>query len=303
MWAGAVDRMNSHENDQIGVDEGDSSTEPSREKLSLRLFVLSVRRDIAGLIDAMIEVDIGVQLLTRAFVEQVQRCDEETRVVFESTTFDSAKVRDAALALRLLEAGLTDDLGHSQLSRVRAAQRWIEDPRTRPLCDRREDPALAFSSAHREPGERSVLAGLQRESRRHLEFIANRLGVPTGRASGGPVNGERRMSRHELERRIAGVLGNLGMLRILVATLPEDARRLLRALVLGELSAAQRAELSVAARREKRLELSVAPGPAQLLSECGLVFAGRGELWIPDDLQESVQRAVLLGEPKPRFLV
>lgn len=295
--------MNARENDQTGGDDGDSLTDPSREKASLRLFVLSVRRDIAGLIDAMIEVDIGVQLLTRAFVQQMQRCDEETRVVFQHAMFDSRRVRDAALLLRELEARLTDQLGHSKLSRVRAAQRWIEDPRTRPLCDRRDDAALAPSSAPREPGERSVLAGLQRESRRHLEFIGNRLGVPTGRASGGSVNGERRMSRHELEQRIAGVLGNLGMLRILVATLPEDARRLLRALVLGEVSAAQRAELSVAARCEKHLELSVAPGPAQLLSECGLVFAGRGELWIPDDLQESVQRAVLLGEPKPRFLV
>ena len=70
-----------------------------------------------------------------------------------------------------------------------------------------------------------------------------------------------------------------------MATLAEDAHRLLRALVLDEVTSRLRAHLRNDARTGHLAGPGVLVSPIKSLCCCGLVFADRSGLWIPADLE------------------
>ena len=151
---------------------------------------------------------------------------------------------------------------------------------------------------------RSLSAALERLSHRRLHAVMERLGVSGGPSPTGAFDeGWSRAWRRRSECSVARKLRDEGLLRILVATLNDDARRLLRAIALKELAPSLRERLSLTAYAARSMGGPQVESPIQSLCECGIVFAERGELWIPHDLYGSILRILTSEGPKPRFLV
>ena len=144
--------------------------------------------------------------------------------------------------------------------------------------------------------EGSLAAGLAAESSRRLDAIARRLGVESLERDMTSPSQVRR-ARGQVERDIAAVLLDPGMLRMLVATLEEDARRLLRALFRDEVTPRLRAHLRNDARTGHLAGPGVLVSPIKSLCRCGLVFADRSGLWIPAELQQRLRPLLGLAGP------
>jgi hypothetical protein len=280
---------------------------PSPGDPSLAPLVWAVRRDLGRLLGAMHESGVGVHRIEAGDYERLARCEAITAdFLSERGSFPPAHVRAAALELRAVEGDIVRRLGRAALAEIRAYEHDISGCPSAMLsvfCDA-TGGAKQRDAARDVLDERSLAAGLARLSHRRLGGVMERLGVTGVKTSGAPreelSTGD---GRRRIEEMVAERLRDEGLLRILLATLSADSRRLLRAILLEELTASLRQRLGATAYRvpsSGRLEVA---SPIQSLCKCAIVFAERGELWVPGDLQEPILRILAEEAPKPRFLV
>ena len=263
--------------------------------------VRAVRRDFARMVCAMRRSGVGIGLIDDGMALALDRCDRITRGYACGDAIESSTVRAACLELRAMERALVRRLGPSALARVRAAERDDTDCANRllSLLERRDQEGQGAGSAWRDARrmeEGSLAAGLAAESSRRLDAIARRLGVEILERDMTSPSQVRR-AREQVERDVAAMLLDPGMLRMLVATLEEDARRLLRALFRDEVTSRLRAHLRNDARTGHLAGPGVLVSPIKSLCRCGLVFADRSGLWIPAELQQRLRPLLGLAGP------
>ncbi len=274
---------------------------------TLEPLVWAVRRDLGRLLGAMYESGVGLDAISSEDRERLERCEAITgRFLSDGQALGSAAVRAASLELRAVEGDIVRRLGRAALAEVRRHEDSLsgcESALLRALCappPHASDVAVADVSKD----DKSLAAGLERLSHRRLCVVMKRLGVPECESPGGAFDAAwSRTHRRRIEESLAEKLCDEGLLRILLATLSADARRLVRAILFEELTASLRERLRATAhgvQRPGRFEVTT---PIQSLCECAIVFAERGGLWIPDDLHAPLLRILASEAPKPRFLV
>jgi hypothetical protein len=285
---------------------GSSSGDP-RTQQSLAPLVWAVRRDLGRLLRAMNASGVGIHRIEPSDYERLVRCEGITAdFLSERASFSHAHVRAAALELRAVEGDIVRRLGRAALAELRRHEHDLSGCPSAMLsvfCGAAEG-AKQRDVAHDALDDKSLAAGLARLSRRRLDGVMERLGVSGAKSSGAS---REQVSTGDERRRIEGMVADKlrdeGLLRILVATLSTDSRRLLRAILLEELNGSFRERLGATAYRVPSADRLEVASPIQSLCKCAIVFAERGELWIPADLQAPLLRILEEKAPKPRFLV
>lgn len=277
------------------------------EERPLEPFVWAVRRDLGRLLGAMYASGVGLDALRSQDQERLKRCESITgRFLSSERAMAPAKVRAASLELRAVEHDIVRRLGRAALAEIRRHEDDLSGCSSERLSamyrTNSGESDSAFVDLDRE--DKSLAAGLGRLSHRRLRAVMERLGVSGSGASDGAFEESRtRAGRRSIERALVEKLSDEGLLRILVATLSADSHRLLRAILLEELTVSLRERLGASAYGTQRPGRFEVASPIQSLCECAIVFAERGELWIPGDLHAPLLRILATEAPKPRFLV